>query len=393
MPDHRISFAAFESQTHGNVLWVSLNHGRTRIGYALTPELYAKYGSTISEEDVKKEAIRAVAPFTLEFVEVDWFTCYSIQQGLVESFQYKDRFLLAGDAAHLHSSGAAQGMNTGVGDAANLGWKLGGVLNGLYRPEVLQTYSLERRANAEILLELDRDVSALISGQVPEKYGTQDTDPSPILAQLLRSSGGFTTGLGIHYEQNILNRFDGSKIISVEAGHRAPDVLVRKPGCKIPTRLYEVVLKNDGLFRVSVFTGNPMITRSRLQSLRTYIDSPASFTRHFAQAFTFNTIISGAGVQADETLGTAKFGNAYYDVDDSAHVRYGVSVNEGAVLVIRPDGMLGFVCDLESGSSLADYIEQIICKSERQVNGNGKEERTVLRPDQGAMNSIWKGDA
>ena len=42
MPNSRIGWASIESKTHGNVLWVALDHGRTRIGFSLNPELYRK---------------------------------------------------------------------------------------------------------------------------------------------------------------------------------------------------------------------------------------------------------------------------------------------------------------------------------------------------------------
>lgn len=77
MADQDLGFASIESATHGNVLWVRLDHGRTRVGFALTPELYAKYGEHMTEDQVKNEAKKAMSPFTLEFVKVDWWTIYT----------------------------------------------------------------------------------------------------------------------------------------------------------------------------------------------------------------------------------------------------------------------------------------------------------------------------
>lgn len=54
------------------------------------------------------------------------------------------RVFLAGDAAHIHSPAGAQGMNTGIQDAANLGWKLAHTLRGLVDPAALDTYEAER---------------------------------------------------------------------------------------------------------------------------------------------------------------------------------------------------------------------------------------------------------
>lgn len=77
MPDARVGFASIESPTHGNVLWVAQDHGRTRIGFALSPELYAKYGDNITKDQVRDEAIRAMAPFSIEFITIDWWTFYT----------------------------------------------------------------------------------------------------------------------------------------------------------------------------------------------------------------------------------------------------------------------------------------------------------------------------
>ena len=111
---------AIESKTHGNVLWAPLDHGATRIGYAFTPQIAAKYPGDVTEETAVKEAIAAMAPFDVRFTEVHWWTLYSIGQRMARSFSDARRIFLAGDAAHTHSSGAAQGLNTGIHDAVNL---------------------------------------------------------------------------------------------------------------------------------------------------------------------------------------------------------------------------------------------------------------------------------
>lgn len=76
MPDQRIGVTGIESQTHGNVLWIPLDHGRTRIGFSLNADMFEKYGEKMTEEQAKAEAVKAVAPFELEWVSVDWYTVY-----------------------------------------------------------------------------------------------------------------------------------------------------------------------------------------------------------------------------------------------------------------------------------------------------------------------------
>jgi phenol 2-monooxygenase len=76
MPDSKLGFASVESPTHGNVLWVSLDHGRTRVGYALSKDLYEKYGENMTQEQAIKEAQAGMLPFKVEFKSVDWYTVY-----------------------------------------------------------------------------------------------------------------------------------------------------------------------------------------------------------------------------------------------------------------------------------------------------------------------------
>jgi len=366
MPDSRIGFGAIESATHGNVLWVALDHGRSRIGFALPKALYEEHGDPITEEVVKQEAVKAMAPFKIEFVQVDWWTLYSIGQRVAQTFQHNSRILLAGDAAHTHSSGAAQGMNTGVHDAVNLAWKLAGVLNGQYNPDILSTYSPERRAVAQHLIKLDKTISTLISGHIPPSYtgNTHHGEANMVLRDVLASSAQFTIGLGVAYAPDgVLNK--SSPISSIAAGQRAPDILVQKPGSRLPTRLYSLT-PNNGKFWILVFAlGGPQQRPAgdKLKSFRAYLDSPDSFTKRLTgNAFEFLTIIAGSGLQADETLGVEKFGNAYYDAQGSAFARYGISSAEGqgAVVVVRPDGILGFAAGLDRGDEVGAYFDAIV---------------------------------
>lgn len=125
MPDSHEGAASLESPTHGNVLWANLDHGRSRVGFALSAALLEKYGEHPTREECIEEAKVAFKPFSLEFESVDWYTAYAVRHSVADTF-IKDRIILAGDACHSHSSGTAQGMNTGVHDAVNLAWKLAG---------------------------------------------------------------------------------------------------------------------------------------------------------------------------------------------------------------------------------------------------------------------------
>ena len=77
IPDQELVTAGIESPTHGNVFWTKLDHGRSRIGFAVPSDMIAKYGDSMTEEDMKFECKKAMEPFTLEFKQLDWWTLYT----------------------------------------------------------------------------------------------------------------------------------------------------------------------------------------------------------------------------------------------------------------------------------------------------------------------------
>jgi len=82
---------------------------------------------------------------------VNWFSTYRVHHRVAEFFRSGRAFLL-GDAAHVHSPVGGQGMNTGIGDAINLAWKLAAVLNGRAKDKLLDSYETERIAFARRLV-------------------------------------------------------------------------------------------------------------------------------------------------------------------------------------------------------------------------------------------------
>jgi 2-polyprenyl-6-methoxyphenol hydroxylase-like FAD-dependent oxidoreductase len=103
---------------------------------------------------------------------VEWTSSFRIQRRLADTYR-RGRVLLAGDAAHIHSPFGGQGMNTGIGDAENLVWKLALVIAGRADASLLDTYAAERRPIA-------KDVIANTSGLTQFALGDW------LLARLLR---------------------------------------------------------------------------------------------------------------------------------------------------------------------------------------------------------------
>jgi 2-polyprenyl-6-methoxyphenol hydroxylase-like FAD-dependent oxidoreductase len=100
--------------------------------------------------------VRSVAPITYDHIApqvartvdlnvetVNWFSTYHVHNRIAGSFR-RGRVFLLGDAAHIHSRAGGQGMNTGIGDAVNLAWKLAAVLHGRAGTRLLDSYAPER---------------------------------------------------------------------------------------------------------------------------------------------------------------------------------------------------------------------------------------------------------
>jgi len=117
-------------------------------------------------KDLGFEDLRGrIEPFLgIRVAEVNWFSTYRVHHRVAERFRVGRAFLL-GDAGHIHSPAGGQGMNTGIGDAVNLGWKLAQALRGRAAPALLDTYEAERIGFARALVETtDRAFTPLVAG-------------------------------------------------------------------------------------------------------------------------------------------------------------------------------------------------------------------------------------
>lgn len=97
---------------------------------------------------------------------IEWASIFRVQERLVDHYRF-GRVFLAGDAAHLHSPTGGQGMNTGIGDAENLAWKLAMVAEGRAAQSLLDTYEAERRPVAQSVLGATTTATKLLIAGTP----------------------------------------------------------------------------------------------------------------------------------------------------------------------------------------------------------------------------------
>jgi len=121
---------------------------RFRLIGAVPEELEGK--EQITAEDIQGVLDRR-SDLRTRITDVHWTSLYRTHRRMTERFRV-GRVFLVGDAAHIHSPAGGQGMNTGIGDAYNLGWKLGLVARGRARESLLDSYEAERIPFARSIL-------------------------------------------------------------------------------------------------------------------------------------------------------------------------------------------------------------------------------------------------
>ncbi|WP_229820006.1 FAD-dependent monooxygenase [Streptomyces abikoensis] len=176
--------------------------------------------------------------------EPRWLSRFGNATRLAESYR-RGRILLAGDAAHVHFPVGAQGLNTGLQDAMNLGWKLAATVRGWAPPGLLDTYHRERHPVGRAVTDGTRAQTLLVELPLTEEYGR----PAALLCELLDTLLGMTE----------VNRHLAGRISALDtryppaapdadplSGLRMPDIGLTTSAAGRAVRVYELL--RDGRF-------------------------------------------------------------------------------------------------------------------------------------------------
>jgi 2-polyprenyl-6-methoxyphenol hydroxylase-like FAD-dependent oxidoreductase len=238
--------------------------------------------------------------------EPEWSTLWRANIRLVDRY-CKGRVFLAGDAAHIHSPAGGQGMNTGIQDAYNLGWKLAAVAKGASLA-LLDTYEAERRPVAAGVLALS---NALLEQTLERKNITTRRDAS-------------TMQLGVGYRGSVLVRDDRDEAAPLRAGDRAPDA-TKLTTVEGERRLFD--LTRGGRFTLLSFGAAPAVEPSPFE-LRTL---------HVVERPTGPDDIA----------------------DTEGHLARAYGATERTLVLIRPDGYVGLISDAGDVSAVSDHLAAI----------------------------------
>jgi phenol 2-monooxygenase len=391
-PDIRLK-ATIHSADQGSVLIIPREGGYLVRFYIELDKLAAN--ERIANRNVTVERLVAVArnilhPYTLEVKEIAWWSVYEIGQRLCDSYDDTrndvarlPRVFIAGDACHTHSPKAGQGMNVSMQDSFNLGWKLMSVLRGRSSPELLRSYSLERRAVAQDLIDFDREFAKMFSAAPRDPGNPQSDGVDPVEFQnYFVRQGRFTAGVETRYRPSLLTGAPKHQQLAkgFPIGMRFHSAPVIQLGDAKRVHLGHVV-KADGRFRLFILAdpcrGAPS---ERVRALCQFLtDSPQSpLKRYTPPNADVDSIIDVRAVFQE--------GHREFNPEDMPPLllprkgRYGLKDYEkvfcaepdsvtnifdmrsvdrqrGCVIVVRPDQYVAHILPLDGYAEITSFFE------------------------------------
>ncbi len=336
----------------------------------------------ITVDDLIAAAQRILKPHTLDVKEVAWWSVYEIGQRLCDKFDDVDNddpdqspcVFIAGDACHTHSPKAGQGMNVSMQDGFNLGWKLASVLRKRAAPQLLHTYSAERQAVAEQLIDFDREWAQVISS-------SQGADAAETQRYFVQH-GRYTAGTATRYRPALLTGEATHQHLAKELtiGMRFHSAPVIRVADAMPMELGHTV-KADGRWRIFAFSGagDPFAPGSALRGLCDFLErAPASPVRKYTPAGAdIDAIIDVRAVvqQGHRDIAVAaaptllmphkgRFGLRDYEKIFAPDLKNGRDIfsmrgidrDKGCMVIVRPDQFVAHVLPLDAHAELAAYF-------------------------------------
>lgn len=237
------------------------------------------------------------------------------------------RVFLAGDAAHVHAIAGGLGMNTGIQDAFNLGWKLAQVLRGRSGTELLDTYEEERLPVAAWTLDLTSERLRATLEAIRKPGGGLDSAITPS-----------TSGLDRGYRWSSLAH-PGGDGDALWSGDRAPDAPCAVAATGEPTRLFHS------------FAGPHLTVLGFGAGTEGALRAAASAHGDAVRA------VRVYGADAPEPGTEAAGPDALHDREGLARTAYGVG--RDTVVVIRPDNHVGLISDTDGFDAVHRYLEAL----------------------------------
>jgi 2-polyprenyl-6-methoxyphenol hydroxylase-like FAD-dependent oxidoreductase/heme-degrading monooxygenase HmoA len=266
-----------------------------------------------------------------------WSSIFRIKHGIVDRYR-EGRVFVAGDAAHLHPPAGGQGMNTGIQDAWNLGWKLALAVRGVAAPGLLDSYEAERRPAGKMIV--DRAVAIAFTDEMDmedekaqfllEMQMTMNYAGSPLVGET--APGGFPAG--------------------PEPGHRAPDVLgLRRFGVAHPLRLFDLT---RGTRSTLLLSADATASEEQVSGLEKLAVGVRQQTRGEVGAYLVATPDARVPLLVDLPV--------IRDAEGTFAAAYGTAGAGTAAYLVRPDGHVGFRSRPLDEDALLDHLAGVFAQ-------------------------------
>jgi 2-polyprenyl-6-methoxyphenol hydroxylase-like FAD-dependent oxidoreductase len=274
----------------------------------------------LSWNDVSK---RVIDWMRIDVKSVNWFSTYRVHHRVADSFR-KSRVFLLGDAAHIHSPVGGQGMNTGIGDAINLAWKLASCLHGRSDGTLLDTYEPERIAFARRLVA------------TTDRAFTEVTSPS-FIARLVRLKI-IPLLMPSFFKLNAARRLMFRTVSQTQINYRGSAL-------------------SEG--RAGNVHGGDRLPWVKIQSGTADNDNFAPLTSLDWQAHVYGTAAPGL----KDICGARKIPlHIFQWIPEMARA----GLKRGAIYLIRPDSYIAMVDPRGSAKSISAYLDKRNFRSSRQ---------------------------
>lgn len=298
----------------------------------------------IPPDILKEPTLEEVAQIVHEYADPkaiiknpQWTANFSINSRMIGSYK-KDRVFLVGDSAHIHSPVGGQGMNTGLQDGFNLGWKLALVHKGLAKSSLLDSYQDERHYVGKKLLNGTERATSFILLRSTFLYYLRNAFISffasfkAVQRKLLQIIS--ETNICYPPSQWIVQKKNCQ--VKLKAGIRAPEAPILQQGVK--SSIFNILKSSPSFHLLLIDLKHQCIN---LNSIGSSIES------NYGKIVKVHLIVSSS---------SSSQGNYIQDAQGEVQARYG----DLTIYLIRPDGYIGYCGPLTDIEPIKDYLNNLM---------------------------------
>lgn len=278
-----------------------------------------------------------------------WASAFRIHRRATDQLRV-GRCFLAGDAAHIHSPVGGQGMNAGIQDAHNLGWKLSLVVAGAAPDSLLDSYEAERLPVARSVARRTHWATRAVVLRNPLARAVRNQMLPWLLGRqsVQRRLARELSGLGVNYRDSPVVAGDCREAWEgPQPGDRVPDVRLPMPSDGI-RRLFDVLQgTHHTLLCFDSSQSEQSDATSEFAKIHTFMQQ--EYCR-FIKIFRVKPQRDAAGSAGDVSV--------LIDSQDHLHAKF--HADQPCLYLIRPDGYVGYRSRPPEASKLRDYLQRVL---------------------------------